>query len=135
MKTFTTISLAVLMLLALSCSSEKPTSPLDDSTLNFDIIGNDTPANVDAALQELSDLSVFVPDPVRPDDPVLNWEMNTETAQDIINNAPLDDPAGVSFRRVLAHLRDQMQVLRRCMASNDDPRLRRLAHGASQAIQ
>jgi hypothetical protein len=135
MKTFTAMSLAVLMLLAISCSSDKPTAPQDSSALNYDVIGGDAPASMDAALQELSDLSIIVPDPVRADDPVLNQEVNTQTALDIINNAALDDPARVHFRRILAHLHDQMRALRRCMANNDDPRLRRLAHGALQAIQ
>jgi hypothetical protein len=135
MKIFAVIGLAVVMLLAMSCSTDKPTAPANDSTLNFDVIGSDAPANVDAALQEFSDLSILVPDPVRADDPVLNQELDSETAPNIINAATLDDSARVYFRRIVAHLHDQMNALRRCMANNDDPRLRRLAHGAFQAIQ
>ena len=135
MKTFTVTSLTVLMLLAISCSSDKPTAPQDNSVLNYDIIGGDTPTSIDAALQEFSDLSIVVPDPVLADDPILTQEMNLEAALRTVNNATLDDPARVNFRRIFGHLHDQMQALRRCMATNDDPRLRRLAHGASQAIQ
>jgi hypothetical protein len=135
MKIFAVISLAVVMLLAFSCSSDRLTTPANDTTLNFDVIGSDAPASVDAAMQEFSDLSVLVPDPVPADDPVLNQEMDSETALNIINTATLDDSARVHFRRILAHLHDQLQALRRCMANNDDPRLRRLAHGAFQAVQ
>lgn len=135
MKTLAALSLAVVMVLAMGCSRENATEPTNDSTLNFNVIGDDSPADMDAAMQELGDLSVFVPDPVQPDDPMINQEMNEEAAQAIIADATLDDPARVNFRRILAHLHDQMQDLRRCMARNDDPRVRRLAHGAHQAIQ
>ncbi len=131
MKIITVMNLAVVMVLAVSCSSDKPTAPNSDTTLYFDIIGTDAPANMDAAMQELGDLSILVPDPVDPTDAVLRQDVNGE----VLTAITLDDSVRVNFRRILAHLHDQMNALRRCMANNDDPRLLRLAHGAHQAIR
>ncbi|MBU0509812.1 hypothetical protein KKH27_13390 [bacterium] len=135
MRVLATISLTLLMLLAISCSRENATEPANDSSLDFNVIGSDMPSDMEAAVQELTDLSILVPDPVSPNDPMLNQAMNEEAVQGIINCATLDDPARVNFRRILAHLERQMQALRRCMVNNDDPRLPRLARGAHEAIQ
>jgi len=134
-KVFAVISLAALMLLSIGCSSEKTTAPLNSESLNYDVTGTDAPENVAVAMQELSDLSITVPDPVPADDPALTQEVNTEAAATVITNATLDDSARVNFRRIIAHLHDQMQMLRRCMSANSDPRLRRLAYGAAHAME
>lgn len=135
MKAIITLSLAALMLFAIGCSNDEPAEPAGRETLNFDVIGNDAPESCDAALQELTELSIIVPDPVSQDNPVLTSGIDSEAAHRIVNNARLDDPSREDFRRILAHLENQMNALRRCMARNDDPRLPRLAHGAYQAIQ
>lgn len=135
MKAIIALGLTILMLFAAGCSNDDAHDSAGREALNFDVIGTDTPASVDAALLELAGLSVVVPDPVEPGNPVLNQGIYTESAQTIVNNARLDDPDREYFRRILSHLDDQMNLLRRCMANNDDPRLRRLAHGATQAIQ
>ena len=117
MKILTTISLALLLLVAVGCSSDKPTASGSDEVLNFDVAGNDAPANMDAAIQELSALSITVPDPVPADDPVLNQDANLEAALAVVNGAALHEQTRVHFRRIIAHLHDQMQALRSCMAS------------------
>lgn len=135
MKTFTVLSLALLMAFAVGCSNDNTTAPASDNALNFDVIGDDAPVSAEAAMQEFTDLSIAVPDPVEPSDPTINRDPNEEAVEEIIAGASLDDPERVNFRRILAHLHQRMQMLRRCMADNDDPRLLRLAHGAHQAIQ
>lgn len=134
MKALIAVSLAIFMLFAAGCSNDDANESASRESLNFDVIGTETPESFDAALQELAELSVVVPDPVEPGNPVLNQGIYTDAAQTIVNNARLDDPNREYFRRILSHLDDQMNLLRRCMATNDDPRLRRLAHGATQAI-
>ena len=135
MRIFAVLSLGLLMAFAVGCSNDNTTAPAPDSALNFDVIGDDAPESTEAAMQEFTDLSIAVPDPVASDDPTINRDLNEAAAEDIIAGASLDDPERVNFRRILAHLHQRMQMLRRCMADNDDPRLRRLAHGAHQAIQ
>ncbi len=135
MKIATVLTLALLMVFAIGCSSDKTAAPTNSTAPDFDIIGNDAPATVQAALDELNDLSISVPDPVQPGDPALAEGVNIEAATTVITNATLDDSARVRFRAIVAHLHDQMQTLRACMANHPDPRLRRLAYGAAHAIQ
>lgn len=135
MKVFATLSLAFLLALTVGCSNDNTTAPAPDNTLNFDVIGDDAPATTEAAMQEFHDLSIAVPNPVEPGDPTINRDLNEAAMEEIIANSTLDDPERMNFRRILAHLHQRMQMLRRCMADNDDPRLLRLAHGAHQAIQ
>ncbi|MBI5058252.1 hypothetical protein HZB60_00565 [candidate division KSB1 bacterium] len=132
MRTFLVISLAALVFVGWGCSNQQEDNP-STGGLSYDVIGEDSPESVDAALQELASLSILVPDPVSADDPILTQTPTSESASSIVDRARLDDEGRVNFRRIVAHLQAQQRALRECMARNDNPRLLRLAHGAQQA--
>jgi hypothetical protein len=135
MKIFTVISLAALMILSVGCTSEKIAAPSSSESLDYDVIGSEAPASIEIAMAELNNLAISVPNPIPANDPSLSQELDAEVALVIVNSATLDDSGRVNFRRIIAHLYDQMHMLRRCMAENHDPRLQRLAYGAAHAIQ
>ena len=134
MKTIGYIGLALITLAVVGCSSDKVAEPADAEVLDFNVIGDDAPADVESALGELNRLGVTVPDPVLDSDPAVTEVLDLRRAAEIISNANLDDEGRRNFRRIITHLNDQMQLLRRCMHENPDPALRRLAYGASHAI-
>ncbi len=134
MKFLITASLAAFLLLSIGCSTDKSVSTNEES-LNFDVIGTDAPVNPSAALQELSDMSIVVPNPVQTNDEMLAHEFNAEFTREFINQPMFDENTRLHFRRILGHLNEQLHALRRCMATNDDPQLRRLGHGAVQAVR
>ncbi|MCB1060752.1 MAG: hypothetical protein KDB65_11000 [Calditrichaeota bacterium] len=135
MKTTLVALFAILFVLATGCSSDKAVNTNDEAALNFDVIGTDAPTSAEAALQELADNSIVVPNPVADDDELLNSDFSPEAVNDAFDGVTLDEDGRAQFRRILVHLNDQMHALRRCMANNDDPRLRRLGNGAAQAIR
>lgn len=134
MRFFIITILAASLLIAVGCSNDKSVNT-NDSALNFDVIGSDTPDSPAAALDELSAMSITVPNPVDASDETLAAEFNAEYVRDHINNPAYDEDTRMHFRRILGHLHEQLHALRRCMASNDDPQLRRLGNGAVQAIR
>lgn len=135
MKTVNTALLAALLVFAIGCSSDKSVNTTDDSALNYNVIGTDAPASVDAAFQELAEHAIAIPNPVANDDVTLNSDFSPSVVREAIENSPLDEEGRVHFRRILAHLHERMLALRACMETNDDPQLRRLGHGAAQAIR
>ena len=133
MKTLLLVILAA-SLAFMGCSSNEPAAPQSDQ-LNFDILGNDAPESYDAAMNELTELGVTVPDPISDANLRELSSINLDADIAIIEAAPLDEGERPNFRRIIQHLHEQFRLLQRCIENSDNRELRRVAYGAHLAFR
>jgi hypothetical protein len=134
MKLLLTLTIAAVLMLGLGCSDSKVSAP-NEETLNFNIIGDDTPESVEAGIAELAELEIEVPDPVTDREMAELATVGEEADLRVVDRARLEENHRLHFRRILRHLHRQFQGLRECLAENQDPQLRRVVYGALLATQ
>ena len=133
MKTLLLVVLAA-SLMIIGCNSNEPAAPQAEQ-LNFDILGNDSPDSYDAAMNELTELGIAVPDPVADANLRELSSMNLDADIAIIEAAPLDEGDRPNFRRIIRHLHEQFRSLQRCLENSDNRELRRVVYGAHLATR
>jgi hypothetical protein len=134
MKKYLLLILGASLVLSIGCSNSDPAAPQEEA-LNFEVIGNDAPDSYDAAMNELAEMDIVVPDPITPEhmQEVNSLDINADVA--VVDQGTLNEDDRPNFRRVIRHLHEGFQSVRECVANSDDPRLHRLAVGAHHAFR
>ena len=126
--------LGAALVFALGCSNSDPVAPQDES-LNFEVIGEDAPDTFDAAMNELAEMDIVVPDPVTPEELQELNSLDENADMVAVDQGTLDEGDRPHFRRIIRHLHNRFQNLHDCIANSDNRRLHRLAFGAHQAMR
>jgi hypothetical protein len=134
MKKFLLLLLGASLVLSLGCSNSDPASPQEE-TLNFEVIGSDTPDSYDAAMNELTEMNIIVPDPVTLEQIQEVNSLDVDLDLTVVDQGTFEEGDRPNFRRIIRHLHEHFQGVRECVANSEDPRLQRLAVGAHHAFR
>ena len=97
MKKLLTLTLGLALVFSLGCERTETTASNDEG-LNFDVIGDDAPESLDAAISELAEFDIAVPDPVTDEQmhEVQVWsgirDLNAGTGGTLVANPKFNDP-------------------------------------------